>query len=257
MDIPKCADLLYSAEKEIKGIEMLTLTYPEMTVADGYEIQFLNIKRKLSEGEKLTGAKLGLTAKPVQAMLGAEEPVFGFLTDAMAVVDGASLDFDHFIGPKVEGEVAFILKKALKGPGISEADIYEACDFVVPALEIIDSRIKDWKVKLPDMIADNTSAIGYVLGSKLTPIREIDMQETVMHYYKNDQEIGSGTTKAVLGSPAGAVAWLANKLSEYDLDLPEGSIILAGSLLPPVFAFRGDTIKADFEGMGSVSVTFK
>ena len=256
MDIKKAADLLYDAEKEIKAIDMLTLTWPEMTVDDAYQVQLANIKRKVADGETIVGAKIGLTSKGMQALIGVHEPDFGFLTDKMWILEGQDVRRDTLIAPKIEGELAFCLKKALKGPGITVVHVYDACDYVVPALELVDSRIRDWKVKLQDTIADNGSSSGFILGGAMTPIANVDMRLTGMNFEKNGVHISSATTAEVMGNPAAAIAWLANKLGSYGLELPAGSVVLAGALTAAVPVEAGDTVTASFTGMGSVSVKF-
>lgn len=257
MDIKKLAQDLYEAEKGCYQIPMLTAANPEMTVEDAYAIQLENINRKVAEGEKVIGMKIGLTSKAMQNLLNVDEPDYGHLTDKMLLLEGEICPMDELIQPKVEGELAFCLKKPLRGPGVTIADVYNATDWVVPAIEIVDSRVKDWKIKLEDTIADNGSSARFVLGGRMTPIGEVDMRLTGMTLEKNGELVNSGTCAEVWGSPAAAVAWLANKLSQFDIELKEGDIVLAGAVTAAIPAAKGDSFTVSFHGMGSVTVKFK
>jgi len=256
MDIKKAADALYEAEAGAYQIAMISQENPDMTVEDAYAIQLKNIERRLAEGEKLVGMKIGLTSKGMQQLLGVDVPDYGHLTDKMLLLEGQPCQTAELNQPKVEGELAFCLKKTLKGPGLTIADVYDATEYVVPALEIVDSRIKDWKIKLVDTIADNGSSARLVVGSRMTPIENVDMRLTGMNLEKNGELVNSGTTAEVWGNPAAAVAWLGNALSAYDIELKAGSIVLAGALTAALPAQAGDCFTASFTGMGSVSVKF-
>lgn len=256
MDIQKAADALYEAEREFRQITMISAENPDMTIDDAYKIQLINIARRVTEGEKLIGMKIGLTSKAMQRLLNVDVPDYGHLTDRMLVLEGEPCRAEQLIQPKVEGELAFCLKETLKGPGLTIADVYAATEYVVPALEIVDSRIKDWKIKLVDTIADNGSSARLVVGSRMTPIREVDMRLTGMILEKNGELVNSGTTAEVWGNPAVAVAWLANQLSAYGIELKKNSIVLAGALTAAVPVTAGDFVTASFQGMGSVEVKF-
>ena len=248
---------LFEAEKERSQIEALTTVFPEMKVEDAYQIQLINISRKIEMGEKLIGMKVGLTSKGMQQLLGVNEPDYGHLTDQMLLREGEICKMTDLIQPKVEGELAFCLKETLRGPGITIADVYNATGWVVPAIEIVDSRIDNWKIKLCDTIADNGSSAKFILGSNFKPIDQVDMRLTGMTLEKNGQLINSGTCAEVLGNPAAAVAWLANKLSEFDIELKENSIVLAGALTAAQTAASGDVFSINFHGMGSLTVKFE
>lgn len=256
MDIQKAADALYEAEKGTYQIPMISQDNPDMTIDDAYAIQLKNIERRLAEGEKLVGMKIGLTSKAMQQLLGVDVPDYGHLTDKMLLLEGQTCPVSELNQPKVEGELAFCLKKTLKGPGLTIADVYDATDYVVPALEIVDSRIKDWKIKLVDTISDNGSSAKLVVGSRMTPIHQVDMRLTGMTLEKNGELVNSGTTAEVWGNPAAAVAWLGNALSAYGIELKAGSIVLAGALTAALPASAGDCFTASFCGLGSVSVKF-
>lgn len=256
MDIQKAADTLYEAERGCRQVTMLSEENPGMTVEDAYAVQLKNIARRVAEGETLIGMKIGLTSKGMQQLLGVSVPDYGHLTDRMLLPEGQPCPMDGLVQPKVEGELAFCLKKTLKGPAVTLADVYDATDYVVPALEIVDSRIKDWKIKLADTIADNGSSARLVVGSRMTPIHEVDMRLTGMTLEKNGELANSGTTAEVWGNPAAAVAWLANALSAYGIELKAGSIVLAGALTAALPARAGDSFTASFCGLGSVGVRF-
>jgi len=257
MELKDLAKQLYDAEKEHYQIPMLTVSNPGITLEDAYAIQLDNVSRKVAAGETVIGMKIGLTSKAMQNLLHVNEPDYGHLTDKMLLLEGEICPMGELIQPKVEGELAFCLKESLCGPGITIADVYHATDWVVPAIEIVDSRIKDWKITLCDTIADNGSSAKFVLGSHLTPIEKVDMRLTGMTLEKNGELINSGTCAEVLGNPAAAVAWLANKLSSFGIVLKAGTIVLAGALTAAHPATKDDSFTVSFHGMGSVAVKFK
>lgn len=257
MDCKKVAGELYKAERGAYQIDTISATYSEMTVEDSYDIQLQNVAKKVEEGEKVIGMKVGLTSKGMQNLLKVNEPDYGHLTDKMLLLEGNICPMNELIQPKIEGELAFCLNKTLKGPGITIADVYNATEYVVPAIEIVDSRIKDWKIKLVDTIADNGSSAKFVLGSRMTKIENIDMRLIGMNLEKNGVLVSTGTGAEVWGNPAASVAWLANKLSEFDIELKEGSIVLSGAVTAAEVAKANDTFTVSFQGMGSVSVKFE
>ena len=256
MDYQAYADKLWEAESDRVQIDRLTDSNPEMTVADAYRVQLLNVKRRLENGEKLIGMKIGLTSAAMQKMLNVSVPDYGHLFDSMLLTNGQVCHVDQLIQPRAEGEISFCLNKTLKGPGVTVADVYEATRYVVPSIEIVDSRIKDWKIKLQDTIADNGSSARLMVGSGMTPIENVDMKLTGMVMEKNGELVNSGCAAEVWGNPAAAVACLANMLSEFDIELPAGSIVMAGALTGMVPVEAGDVITASFTGMGSVTVKF-
>lgn len=257
MDRKKVAQELFDAEMGHYQIATPTVSNPDMTVEDAYAIQLENIAKKVAAGEKVIGMKIGLTSKAMQNLLKVNEPDYGHLTDRMLVLEGAYCPINELIQPKVEGELAFCLKKALRGPGVTIADVYNATEWVVPAIEIVDSRIKDWKITLADTIADNGSSARFIIGGRMTPIENVDMRLVGMTLEKNGELVNSGTGAEVLGNPAAAVAWLANKLSAFNIELREGNIVLAGALTAAIPVVKDDSITVSFQGMGSVTVKFK
>jgi 2-keto-4-pentenoate hydratase len=257
MDHKKIAEELFEAEKGCYQIPQITEANPEMRVEDAYKIQLKTVEMRKAAGEKIIGLKVGLTSKAVQKMLRVSEPDYGHLTDKMLLMEGQICKMEELIQPKVEGELAFCLKKTLKGPGVTIADVYNATEYVVPAIEIVDSRINNWKIKLEDTIADNGSSAKFVLGSKMTLIEEIDMRLIGMTLEKNGELVASGTGAEVWGNPAAAVAWLANKLSEFDIALEAGSIVMSGSFTAMSVAEKGDVFNISFSGMGSITLKFE
>jgi 2-keto-4-pentenoate hydratase len=255
--IEKFAAQLAQAETTQVGIDPLTVVDPEITVDEAYYIQLENIKKKLSEGQKIVGKKIGLTSVAVQKMLGVDEPDYGHLLDSMVIENGGVIDTKTMLQPKIEGEIAFILKKDLKGPNVTAVDVIQATDYVLPALEIVDSRVQDWKIKLQDTVADNASSGLYVLGGKPTKLEDIDLELLGMVLSQNGEMVNTGVGAAALGNPATCVAWLANRLADYDISLKAGEVILSGALSGMVAANPGDSFTARFAHLGQVSVNFK
>lgn len=257
MDHKKIADALWAAEKGSFQIDILTESYPEMTLKDAYQIQLLNVERRKKEGGQVIGMKIGLTSQGMQKLLGVNEPDYGHLFHDMLLPEGQPCSVSELIQPRVEGELTFCLKDTLRGPGITTVDVYNATAYVTPSIEIVDSRIKDWKIKLLDTVADNGSSAKLVLGGRMTLVENVDMRLTGMTLEKNGKLLSSGTTAEVWGSPAASVAWLANTLSMYGIELTAGSIIMAGAVTAAEYVKAGDVITASFHGMGSVSVSFE
>ncbi|THE10422.1 2-keto-4-pentenoate hydratase [Bacillus timonensis] len=247
---------LAEAESTRIGIEAPTSVDAELTVKDAYYIQLENIKKRVAEGQKIVGKKIGLTSLAMQNLLGVDEPDYGHLLDSMVVENGGKISIEKVLQPKVEGEIAFILKKDLRGPNVTTLDVLQATEYIVPALEIVDSRVKDWKIKLADTVADNASSGFYVLGGKPTKIEDIDLELIGMTLSKNGDLVNTGVGAAALGNPANCVAWLANKLSEFDIPLRAGEVILSGALSAAIEAHEGDSFTARFAHIGQVSVRF-
>ncbi len=251
------SDLLLKAEKSRKGVLPLTKMNPDLTVEEAYNIQLDNIQVKLEKGEAISGKKIGLTSLAMQQLLGVNEPDYGHLLQSMEVKNGGIISRQQLLEPKVEGEIAFFLKKELAGPNVTVADVLDATDYVAAALEVVDSRVAGWKIKLCDTVADNASSGLYVLGDKKIPPHQLDLTEEKMTFYKNGQLINEGIGKAALGDPAYCVAWLANKLSEFGITLKANEIILSGALSAASNAEKGDGFAAKFQTLGEVKVSFK
>jgi 2-keto-4-pentenoate hydratase len=254
--IKRFSDHLAEAEKNRKGVLPLTELDPEITVEEAYQIQLETIKRKTDEGQKIVGKKIGLTSLAMQQLLGVDQPDYGHLLDGMVVENGGKISWDRVLQPKVEAEIAFVLKKDLIGPKVTVMDVLLATEYVVPALEIVDSRVENWNIKLQDTIADNASSGLYVLGGKPLPVHKLDLAQVGMVLYKNGEMMNTGVGAAALGNPAFCVAWLANKLSEFDISLKAGEVILSGALSVAIDAQPGDSFHARFAHLGEVSVSF-
>jgi 2-keto-4-pentenoate hydratase len=250
------AEALYWAEVKQEPIEPLTDQYPELTVRDAYEIQLLIVERKVSEGARVVGKKIGLTSPAMQQMFGVNQPDYGHLLDRMEVKAGGIIELGQLIQPRVEGEIAFVLGRDLVGPGVRMEQVLGATAWVVPALEVIDSRIRGWRIRLADTIADNASSGMFVLGEKRVKAEGIDLARVEMVLRCNGQEVVRGKGEAVLGHPAQAVAWLANALAEFDVGLRAGEVVLSGSLGAAWVVQAGDMVEADFGALGRVSVRF-
>lgn len=257
MDIQKLAGQLLEAEATKQAIAPLTETNPSIQPADAYAIQLHQIEQKKQQGAIVKGLKIGLTSKAMQEMLGVYTPDYGFILDTMVFQETEPVPVERFLQPKVEFEIAFIFNKALKGPDVTVADVIDATDYVVPSIEIIDSRIADWKIKFEDTVADNGSSAGAILGQKATPLSAIeDITAIEMKAWKNGEMIDEATSAAVLGNPLNAVVWLANALSDYGVSIEPGMFALSGALSKAVPFEAGDSFEADFGVLGKVSATF-
>lgn len=254
--IKKLADELMQAEQFCQSVPPFTERYPDLSVSDSYHIQLEVIEQKRKQGREVIGKKVGLTSKAMQKMLGVNEPDYGHLLDDMKIESGSTVSIDSLVSPKVEAEIGFVLAEDISGPNITYVDVMMATKYVVPTLEIIDSRIADWKIKLIDTVADNGSSAKVVVGNKRSCVSEVDLRTAGMSLYKNNSLIATGAGAAALGHPAQAIAWLANKLSEFNISLKAGELILPGALSGAVVVERNDVIHADFGSLGIVSVEF-
>lgn len=255
--IEKIAETLLEAEKSKVAIPPLTAVYENLDVTDAYNVQLEVLKRKLSLGRTVIGKKVGLTSIAMQKMLGVDEPDYGHLLDDMKVSNGEKVKISNLLSPKVEAEIGFVLCKDLAGPNVTFLDVLMATKYVVPTLEIIDSRIAEWKIGLIDTVADNGSSAMVVVGEQLTEINGIDLRSVGMTLFKNGEMVATGSGAAALGHPAHAIAWLANKLNEFGITLKAGELILPGALSAAIAVEAGDTVSAQFGSVGSVSVTFE
>src|SRR5438445_478502 len=222
----------------------------------GYAVDNEEIEMKKADGAKVVGKKIGLTSKAMQKMLNVDQPDYGHILDNMVLQDAAVVRVGELIQPKIEPEIAFILDRELKGPGVTPMQVLAATRFVVPALEIIDSRIEGWRIKLCDTIADNASSARVVLGNSPKRLDEFDLKLLGMVLEKNGDIVQTGAGGAVLGHPAVAVAWLANSVGQYGVCLEAGEIIMPGALCAAADVKPGDLLQASFDGLGSVSVRF-
>jgi 2-keto-4-pentenoate hydratase len=258
VDIGRAADELYEAAESRRPIEPLTDRYRDIDVTAAYEIQLRNIARRLATGAVVQGHKVGLSAKAMQQMLGVDEPDYGHLLDSMFCFESDPIAVERFLQPRVEMEVAFVLGRALQGPGVTVSDVLRATEFVLPAIEIVDSRVADWRIKLADTIADNASSGAVVLGGSPRLLRELDDLRLIGAVLRSNGRVReTGASGAVLGNPAVAVAWLANKVAAFEVTLEPGHVIMPGSCTRMIPVVPGDTVRAEFDGLGPVTAVFK
>ena len=250
------AGMLLGAYTSRQPVEPLTEKYDDLTMADAYEIQLLQVRRWLGAGARIKGHKVGLTSAAMQRQLGVGQPDYGHLLDSMFWLEHEPIPAARFLQPRVEPEIAFVLEKELRGPGVTAADAIGAAGYVLPALELIDSRIRDWRIGLLDTIADNASSAGVILGSSPVPLAGVDLRLAGCNLHKNGELAGTGAGGAVLGSPLTAVVWLANTLGERGVVLEPGQVILPGSVTAAIPVGPGDTVTATFAGLGSVTARF-
>ena len=260
--ISQAARQLFDAERNRRQISQLSVQHPEMTVADAYEVQKAFVGLKIAAGGVVRGHKIGLTSKAMQSALNIDEPDSGVLFDDMFFPDGGIVPSDRFIATRIEAELAFVMKTRLANADCTIFDVLNATDFVVPALEILDTRIErvDPQTKatrkITDTISDNAANAGIVLGGR--PIRPLDtdLRWIGALCYKNGQLEETGLAAGVLNHPANGIAWLVKKIAPLGLALEPGQVVLAGSFIRPIEARKGDTIQADFGAYGSVSCYF-
>src|SRR4249919_653580 len=250
------AAVLWEADQTKVPIAPLTETWPELDVVDAYEIQRANIRRRLDAGARVRGHKVGLSAKAMQEMLGVHEPDYGHLLDDMFCYEHDTIAMARFCQPRAEIEVAFVLGRPLEGPGVTVADVVRANDHVLPSIEIVDSRVRDWKIKIQDTVADNASSAALVLGARPTALSAVDPALIGAILRKNGEIVETGCSGAVLGNPVIAVAWLANTLARFGVALEPGHVVMPGSCTRMVPVSAGDVVRADFDVLGHVSARF-
>ena len=254
--IKKYGDELYQAFVDCRPVRPLLEREPDISIEDAYKIQEHFVARRVQAGERIVGKKIGATSKPVQDFLGVYQPDFGMLTSGMVFQEGDTIDLGKLIQPKAEAELAFVLKADLKGPGITAMDVIRATDYVLPCFEIVDSRITDWKIKIQDTVADNASCGVYVLGTTRGDPRKLDITLAGMVLEKNGEIFSTGVGAAVQGSPANAVAWLANTLGALGIPFKAGEVILSGSQSALVPVVDGDELVCTVGGLGSCRIKF-
>jgi len=250
------ADALREAETSRKPIAPLTEQFDDLVIEDAYAIQGINVQRRVDAGARVIGRKVGLTSKPMQQLLGVDEPDYGVLLDDMYVEEGDRVDLVRLIQPRIEAELAFVLDRDLEGPGVTTANALAAIAGVLPALEIVDSRVVDWRIKLIDTVSDNASCGLLTVGGRLTPVNEVDLRLIGMALSRNGETIDTGAGAAILGNPARCVAWLANKFATFGASLDAGDIILPGAVHRMVPVRPGDVFRAEFAHIGAVTVVF-
>lgn len=231
---------LYEALRARTTIRPLIEQDPSLTIDDAYAISLDLLSRRLKDGERVVGKKIGATSNAVQDMLGVHQPDFGFLTDRMHIEGDIDIDDRALIAPRAEAEIAFILKRSLNGPGVTAADVLAATEWIAPCFEIVDSRIDDWQIAIVDTVADNASCGVFVIGKERLDPARLDLPNLHVAVTKNGEPLSEGYGHAVQGDPAQAVAWLANTLGAHGVTLDAGDVILSGSLVPLAPAARGD-----------------
>jgi 2-keto-4-pentenoate hydratase len=244
------AEALYRALRDVEPIDRLTADH-DLTIEDAYDVQSRLIDRRLADGATVVGHKVGLTSQGIQEQLGVDQPDFGRLLDAM-FVEGREIPGDELVAPRIEPEIGFLLGEPLDPP-VSYLDVLEATSSVVPVLEVIDSRIREWDIRIQDTIADNASSALYLPGESTSPIEGRDLSLEGLKLYRNGVLESSGVGAAVLDHPARSVAWLANTLADLDERLEAGHVVLSGSLVPATDVEAGDAITAEFSSIGSVT----
>ena len=255
-DRQAAADQLWSAERDRAPIEPLTETFPGIDVVDAYEIQLLNITRQRNAGAGVYGHKVGLSSPVMQQMMGVDEPDYGHLLDPMVLREDVPVPTDRFCYPRIEVEVAYVLGATLPGEGCTEADVLAATEYLAPSIELIDSRIVDWRIGLADTIADNASSAGVVLGAARVSPRDLDPADIDAVLFQDGKKVARGNTNAVLGNPTTAVAWLARTVASFGVKLEAGHVILPGSCTRAFDVRAGSTFRAEFAGLGSVALSF-
>ena len=248
---------LAQAERSRVPIDPLTAGNPGIDVVDAYQIQLINIHQRVAEGARVVGHKVGLSSEAMQKMMNVDEPDYGHLLDEMEVFEDVPVAAGRFLYPRVEVEVGFVLADDLPGAGCTEDDVLAATAAFVPSIELIDTRIKDWQIKLCDTIADNASSAGWVLGKERVSPKDIDITAIDAVLTRNGEVVAEGRSDAVLGNPVTAVAWLARKVDSFGVRLKAGDVVLPGSCTRAIDARPGDGFVADFTGLGSVRLSFE
>ena len=248
---------LAQAERSREPIAPLTAVHPEIDVVDAYEIQLINIRQRVADGARVLGHKVGLSSKAIQQMMGVDEPDYGHLLDEMQLFEDTPVKANRYLWPRVEVEVGFLLNADLPGAGCTEDDVLAGTEALVPSIELIDTRITDWKIELCDTIADNASSAGFVLGQARVAPRDIDVKGIDAVLRCNGEVVAKGRTDAVLGNPVTAVAWLARKVESFGVRLRKGDLVLPGSCTRAIDAHAGDEFVAEFTGLGCVRLSFE
>ena len=254
--IAQLAEHLENCQLQAKDTPKITTDHPDMDWDDAYAIQDVILQRKMARGARVVGLKAGLTSHAKMKQMGVTDPVFGFLVDEYVVSEGATVNVSELIHPKVEPEIAFVLKHALKGPGCHIGAVLAATEFVMPGIEVIDSRYRDFKFDLKSVVADNTSAARFVVGGQAIRPEQVDLRTVGVVLEKNGEHVALSAGAAVLGHPAAAIAMLANHLGRRSQEIPAGSLILSGGVTEAVAVNAGDNVTLRVQGMGSVGLRF-
>ncbi len=248
--------MLQTARSTLAPIDPIAELFPGLTIEDAYQIQLAQVAQWTSEGQVVKGYKVGLTSRAMQTQLGVHQPDFGHLTGSMFHLEHNPIDTGAFIAPKVEPEIAFVLGKDIAGPGVTVGQALLAVDYVLPSLEIIDSRIRDWKIGIVDTISDNASCGGIVLGSKPVRIDSVDLARTGCNLMIDSEVVATGAGGAILGSPINALVWLINTLGERGIEFHAGDVVLPGSVTAAHPVAPGSVVSAEFSTLGTVTAVF-
>lgn len=254
--IAQLAEHLENAELQAFDVKKITDEYPEMDWEDAYDIQWEIRRRKEARGNRIVGLKMGLTSYAKMKQMGVEVPVYAFLADYFNVPDGGAVKTAELIHPKVEAEIAIITSKPLRGPGCTVAQVLNATEAVLPAVEVIDSRYENFRFDLKSVVADNASSARFVTGGNLKRADQVDMKTLGVVMEVNGEVVATGAGAAVLGHPAASVAMLANMLAERGEEIPAGTFIMTGGITAAVEVKAGDSVCVRYQDLGSVSMTF-
>ncbi|TVT33854.1 2-keto-4-pentenoate hydratase [Amycolatopsis rhizosphaerae] len=249
------AQLLLAYEKGEPTVPVIQ-SFPEATITDAYRIQQEQVRSWVAAGDVIKGHKVGLASRAMQQQMGVDQPDYGHLLAGMFHLEHEPIAAEKYLQPRIEPEIAFVLGRRLSGPGVTVADAIRAVDFVLPALEIVDSRIKDWNISIVDTVADNASSGGVVLGSKPTLLTDLDLRPVGCTLQLGGEMVATGAGGAVLGSPVNALVWLANTIGPLGIDLEPGHVVLPGSMTRAYPVRAGDTVTADMGALGTVTAVF-
>lgn len=247
------AEHLLAAYASGKAVAPVIETFPQATIVDAYRIQQAQVARWVADGDRVRGHKVGLASAAMQRQAGVDQPDYGHLTQSMFFLEHEPIPAGTFLQPRIEPEVAFVLSRPLKGPGVTVADALRAIEFVLPALEIVDSRVVDWRISIVDTISDNASSGGVVLGSTPVSPRSVDLRLTGCVLHHNGSVVDTGAGGAVLGSPVNSLVWLANTVGPLGIDLEEGHVVLPGSMTRAHTVSARDTVSTTIAGVGTVT----
>jgi len=254
--IEQLAEHVENAELQARDITKITDDFPEMSWEDAYDVQDEIRRRKEARGNRTVGRKAGLTSHAKMKQMGVATPVFGFVSDYMSCPDGGDIAVRELIHPKVEAEICVVTKAPLRGPGCHLGAVLAAVDFIVPGVEVIDSRYRDFKFDLKSVIADNTSAARFVIGGRPRNAEELDLRTLGVVLEKNGQIAAMAAGAAVLGNPLAAVCMLANHLGTRGAELPAGSFVMTGGITEAIPVAAGDSVAVRFQDLGTVSLRF-
>lgn len=254
--INELATYCEDAELNQQEITKVTDKYPDMTYRDAFDVQWEVRRRKEARGHKIVGMKMGLTSWEKMSQMGVEHPCYGYLADYFSVPEGGEIKMDELIHPKIEAEIAFVTKAPLKGPGVHIGDVLRATDFIIPAVEVIDSRYKDFKFDLRSVIADNSSSSRFITGGRMARLEDVDLRNLGVVMEINGEVVATGAGAAVLGHPAASVAMLANMMGERGEEIPAGTFIMTGGITAAVTVNKGDSINIRYQDLGSITAKF-